>query len=108
VSATARPWKVSRSHDKKTGYRSLGIETDWGVPSPLHIANMVGQLDDKEAANAELIVRAVNAHEGLVSALEGEEFDHRGDCHICDELGTPCVRLKRIQDALVTVKGKNS
>jgi hypothetical protein len=57
--ATPRPWAVSASR--------------WDVmgTGDIHIARMSGGLPTGEAqANVALIVRAVNAHDGLVAALQ--------------------------------------
>ena len=45
---------------------------------------------EEEAANAALIVKAVNAHDALVEALRAVEADYmdRGDCALHTKLGT--------------------
>jgi hypothetical protein len=82
---TPIPWTVEKWADKRDD-KGISIRAVGGV----HIANMVTQLDDKEAANARFIVRAVNCHEELLEAVrpfanyacelrEGETCD----CHNC-------------------------
>ena len=62
---TPTPWRVGDA-----GYTVFGPPN--GNPSPETIANTANKL------NAAFIVRAVNAHEELVSMLKGELLD-RGD-----------------------------
>lgn len=77
--ATPRPWRLETPDDHPPGMRSdaeiafsynpsIGVDGKRGVFTGL--ASIVGPLSQVQA-NAELIVRAVNAHDALVAALRG-------------------------------------
>jgi hypothetical protein len=61
---TPTPWKVKRWTG--LGQKGIGIVAE----RDLAIADITMQLDDKEMANAAFIVRAVNMHQELVTALK--------------------------------------
>lgn len=109
ASATPRPWKLSRPH--ATGTRimpkpempidcvEIYCNTPGCAPSGYRpIASFPYATDEPEsAANAALIVTAVNSHDALVEALEvlcdavvregdhGDGATERG-CHVCDAM----------------------
>lgn len=88
--ATARPWYWEHAHSQTiaiyTASRTVGAHVA-SLPKPSHEN---GCTPREQAANAALIVRAVNAHDELVAALE---------LAIADELGGP--NWKKIAIALL-------
>lgn len=66
---TPTPWRAWRMPDDRPGLWEISADHPNGVQS--HIATLKNDAMPTESeANAALIVRAVNAHEALVSALE--------------------------------------
>jgi hypothetical protein len=97
--ATQRPWFVGAQND------ALYIINKHPSPSndyPRHDRDMtmIAKVYEASAANAELIVRAVNAHDDLVAALKAicEPADLDGVC--------TCSRCKRGRAAIAKAEGR--
>lgn len=89
---TPGPWTVKRESDR-SGWRGIAIANSDGS----HVANMIGQLDDRELANARLMAAAPELLKqrdhyrkllaDLVEAIENEGLGHsdRCDCQFCQD-----------------------
>lgn len=101
---------VKRESDS-SGWRGISLVTDGG----LSIANMVGQLDDRELANAHRLKIAWNSHDGLVAALEATQWAEYSDPDHGPKEFCPVCRMDRnfghhetcvVRAALAKAKGQ--
>ena len=76
-----RPWKIELEHQGVRGRKeNITIVAKRGVVARVGDTSMTGAMDD-----AELIVRAVNAHDALVAACERIVQEAARDCLSDDE-----------------------
>lgn len=66
---TPGPWTVERVNDRRSGWRGLSIHG----PDKIYLANLVGQLDDSEMANADLMSAAPDL---FAVALSVSKWNH--------------------------------
>ena len=104
--ATPRPWRVDGG---TTPQGDLFVHVDDGsIAGRTCIATVHGRIAEGAAANAALIVRAVNAHDALVEACEAASaiMSHAPGC-VGDPL--PCAGCKcvdRLDAALALARGE--
>jgi hypothetical protein len=88
MTSTPRPWVAAEQ--LQTDYEGHWIYGDTGKMVAATTTEDSVEISEEERANAELIVRAVNAHDELVAALQtaiDEATDHGASCSYAR--GTP-------------------